>query len=166
MRVLVTGGCGFIGSAAVRNLVSAGHDVLNIDKLTYAGDPRTVAGVSGLPNYQFERRDIVDQPAMAAAIMRFAPDAIFNLAAESHVDRSIDDPGAFVDTNLRGTFVMLQSALDYWMGLEGERKAGFRFIQVSTDEVYGSLGADGYFTETTPYQPNRPTPRARPAPTI
>ncbi|NOJ43547.1 dTDP-glucose 4,6-dehydratase [Bradyrhizobium australiense] len=156
MRVLVTGGCGFIGSAAVRFLVGAGHHVLNLDKLTYAGDLRTVAAVAGSPNYRFRKMDILDQRGVAASFKDFAPQAVFHLAAESHVDRSIDDPGIFVDTNLRGTFVMLHTALNFWNQLNREQQANFRFIQVSTDEVYGSLGAEGFFTETTVYGPNSP----------
>jgi dTDP-glucose 4,6-dehydratase len=156
MRVLITGGCGFIGSAAVRILVSAGHQVLNIDKLTYAGDLRTVAAVAGSPNYQFERRDILDQRAIAGCFRDFAPQAVLHLAAETHVDRSIDDPSKFIHTNVHGTFVMLQTALAYWNHLDTEERARFRFIQVSTDEVYGSLGDQGIFTEATAYRPNSP----------
>jgi dTDP-glucose 4,6-dehydratase len=156
MRVLVTGGCGFIGSAAVRFLVRAGHQVLNIDKLTYAGDLRTVSPVVGSPNYRFAQMDILDQCGIAASFRDFAPQAVFHLAAETHVDRSIDDPGKFLDTNIHGTFVMLQTALAYWNQLDTEERARFRFIQVSTDEVYGSLGDQGFFTEATPYRPNSP----------
>ena len=156
MRALVTGGCGFIGSALVRHLVRAGKQVLNIDKLTYAGDVTTVAEVAASPDYRFEQIDILDRAAMTRAIAAFAPDAIFHLAAESHVDRSIDAPGAFIDTNLRGTFVLLQCALGHWNGLDPSEKAAFRFVHVSTDEVFGSLGPDGHFTEDTPYRPNSP----------
>ena len=156
MRILITGGCGFIGSAAVRMLVNADHQVLNIDKLTYAGDLRTVAAVASAPNYRFEKLDICDQPNIARSFSDFSPQAVLHLAAETHVDRSIDDPTAFIDTNLRGTFVMLQAALDYWQSLDAEGQARFRFIQVSTDEVYGSLGDEGFFTEFTAYQPNSP----------
>ena len=156
MRVLVTGGCGFIGSAAVRILVNAGHKVLNIDKLTYAGDFRTVAAVAGSPNYRFKKIDILDQNGIAASFRDFAPQAVFHLAAETHVDRSIDDPGRFIDTNIHGTFVMLQTALGYWKDLESKERARFRFIQVSTDEVYGSLSDKGLFTEATAYRPNSP----------
>jgi dTDP-glucose 4,6-dehydratase len=156
MRFLVTGGCGFIGSAAVRMLVRAGHQVLNIDKLTYAGDLLTVAAVGGSPNYQFKKMDIVDQEGISASFGDFAPQAVLHLAAETHVDRSIDDPAKFVDTNIRGTFVMLRAALDYWEHLEADDKARFRFIHVSTDEVYGSLGDQGFFTEATAYRPNSP----------
>jgi dTDP-glucose 4,6-dehydratase len=156
MRFLVTGGCGFVGSAAIRTLVNAGHQILNVDKLTYAGDLRTVAGVADSSNYLFEQLDILDQCRMATLLTEFVPEAIFHLAAESHVDRSIDDPGAFIDTNLRGTFVMLHTALGYWNQLDSEERARFRFIQVSTDEVYGSLGSEGFFRETTAYRPNSP----------
>jgi len=156
MRFLVTGGCGFIGSAAVRMMVRAGHQVLNLDKLTYAGDVRTVAAVGGSPNYRFKKVDILDQEGISASFRDFAPEAVFHFAAETHVDRSIDDPAKFVDTNIRGTFVMLQAALDYWEHVEADDKARFRFIHVSTDEVYGSLGDHGLFTETTAYRPNSP----------
>ncbi len=156
MKLLVTGGCGFIGSAAVRIMVEAGHQVLNIDKLTYAGDLRTVAAVANLSNYRFDRSDVLDQRRMRFLFDDFTPDAVFHLAAESHVDRSIDDPGVFIDTNLRGTFVMLQAALNFWNRLNREQQARFRFIQVSTDEVYGSLGTEGFFTETTVYRPSSP----------
>ncbi|MDQ7019624.1 MAG: dTDP-glucose 4,6-dehydratase [Robiginitomaculum sp.] len=156
MKYLVTGGAGFIGSAAVRHLVKAGHHVLNIDKLTYAGDPRTIADVADAPGYTFLRADIADAGAMGRAFMDFAPDVVLHLAAESHVDRSIDGPGAFIDTNIRGTFVLLDAALKYWKSLPPEAQERFRFLTVSTDEVYGSLGPSGSFSETTPYQPNSP----------
>ncbi len=156
MRALVTGGCGFIGSALVRNLVTAGHDVLNVDKLTYAGDPRTVLEIAGASNYRFAKLDITDQPAMAEALAGFAPDAVFHLAAESHVDRSIDEPGAFIDTNLRGTYVLLQVALEFWKSLDPDARACFRFIQISTDEVFGCLGKEGSFSEESAYRPNSP----------
>jgi dTDP-glucose 4,6-dehydratase len=156
MRVLVTGGCGFIGSAAVRSFVSKGYQVLNIDKLTYAGDSRTVATVAGSPDYRFEKMDILDQAGVVACFRDFAPQAVFHLAAETHVDRSIDGPAKFIETNIRGTFVMLQAALAYWNHLDTEKKARFRFIHVSTDEVYGSLGDQGLFTEATAYRPNSP----------
>jgi len=156
MRVLITGGCGFIGSAAVRVLVGNGHQVLNIDKLTYAGDLRTVASADGSPNYRFERMDILDRKGVASCFNDFAPEAVIHLAAETHVDRSIDDPAKFIETNFNGTFVMLQAALAYWNKLDSSKKARFRFIQVSTDEVYGSLGDHGFFTEATSYRPNSP----------
>jgi dTDP-glucose 4,6-dehydratase len=156
MNVLLTGGCGFIGSAAARILVGAGHHVLNIDKLTYAGDLRAVATVAGSPMYRFEKMDILDQDGVAGCFRDFAPQAVFHLAAETHVDRSIDSPAKFIETNFNGTFVMLQAAFDYWRHLEKEERVRFRFIQVSTDEVYGSLGDQGFFTESTAYRPNSP----------
>ncbi len=156
MKYLITGGAGFIGSAAVRHLVAAGHSVLNIDKLTYAGDLRTLADVAGAPGYQFFHADIADTKAMSQAFTDFAPDVVLHLAAESHVDRSIDGPGAFIETNIRGTFVLLDAALQYWKNLSGKPRDHFRFLNVSTDEVYGALGATGSFCETTPYQPNSP----------
>jgi dTDP-glucose 4,6-dehydratase len=156
MKVLITGGCGFIGSAGVRILVDAGHHVLNIDNLTYAGDLRAVASVAGSPGYRFEKMDILDRDGIVRCFREFAPQAVFHLAAETHVDRSIDAPAQFIETNVNGTFVMLHTALAYWSHLEKEQKARFRFIQVSTDEVYGSLGGHGFFTETTAYRPNSP----------
>ncbi|PHS29526.1 MAG: dTDP-glucose 4,6-dehydratase [Robiginitomaculum sp.] len=156
MRYLITGGAGFIGSAAVRHLVDTGQCVLNIDKLTYAGDPRTIADVADAPGYTFLHADISDADAMGRAFMDFAPDVVLHLAAESHVDRSIDGPGAFIETNIRGTFVLLDAALQYWKALPQDKQKSFRFLTVSTDEVYGSLGASGSFCETTPYQPNSP----------
>lgn len=156
MRFLITGGCGFVGSAAVRILVRAGHQIMNVDKLTYAGDLRTVAEVANSANYRFKKLDILDHRSLATVFTEFEPHKVIHFAAESHVDRSIDDPAAFIDTNLCGTFVMLQTALDYWRQLDAERLARFRFIQVSTDEVFGSLGAKGFFTEETAYQPNSP----------
>jgi dTDP-glucose 4,6-dehydratase len=156
MRALVTGGCGFIGSAAVRVLVNNGHQVLNIDKLTYAGDLRTVAEIAGSPNYIFEKLDICDRSGVARAFKDFAPHAVFHFAAETHVDRSIDDPAKFIETNINGTFVMLQAGLAYWNHLDSTERTRFRFIQVSTDEVYGSLGEQGFFTEASTYRPNSP----------
>lgn len=156
MRFLVTGGCGFIGSAVVRTLIARADHVLNVDSLTYAGDPRTVAEVTQHPNYRFERQDIVDVEAIRRLVADFAPDAIIHLAAESHVDRSIDNPRAFIDTNLVGTFSMLEAALGYWSGLQTEAREGFRFVHVSTDEVFGSLGENGFFIESSSYRPNSP----------
>lgn len=157
MRILVTGGCGFIGSALVRRLVAEGHDVLNLDALTYAGDERSVAAVADLPNYQFRRGDVADADIVRDAISGFNPARIFHLAAESHVDRSIDGPGIFVTTNLVGTSIMLDAALMHWRGLDEMARAAFRFIHISTDEVYGTLGfGDPAFTEDTPYAPNSP----------
>ena len=157
MRILVTGGAGFIGSALVRHLVAnTGHEVLNYDKLTYAGTLSTVAEVADSDRYRFVQGDICDAGAVRAAIAGFRPDVITHLAAESHVDRSIDGPGAFVETNLVGTFVMLAAARDHWQGLDDAAKAAFRFHHISTDEVYGSLGDTGLFTEDTPYDPRSP----------
>ncbi len=156
MKYLITGGAGFIGSAAVRSLVGAGHSVLNVDKLTYAGDLRTIDEVKDQPGYSFLHADIAAAKAMDRAFLQCQPDVVLHLAAESHVDRSIDGPGAFIETNIRGTFVMLEAALKYWQTLDDERREAFRFLTVSTDEVYGSLGALGSFSETTPYQPNSP----------
>ncbi len=157
MKLIVTGGLGFIGSAVVRHFAARPeHTVLNIDKCTYAGNPASVISVSDLPNYSLAQADIVDGPAMHKLVADFAPDAILHLAAESHVDRSIDGPGEFIQTNVVGTFSMLQAARDYWSKLPEKRRAAFRFVHVSTDEVFGSLGDSGAFTETTPYQPSSP----------
>ena len=157
MRILITGGAGFIGSALVRHLIAnTAHEVLNFDKLTYAGTLSTVAEVAGSDRYRFVQGDICDTEAVRAAIAGFHPDVITHLAAESHVDRSIDGPGAFIQTNLVGTFVMLSAARDHWRGLDEAAKAAFRFHHISTDEVYGSLGDTGLFTEETPYDPRSP----------
>ncbi|MDJ0390157.1 dTDP-glucose 4,6-dehydratase [Roseomonas sp. E05] len=157
MNVLVTGGAGFIGSALVRRLVAEGrHTVLNLDKLTYAGTLTSLTTVADAPNYRFVQGDIADAALLARLFPEFDPDVVVHLAAESHVDRSIDGPGAFIQTNVVGTFTLLQAALGHWRGLPEPRKAGFRFHHVSTDEVYGSLGAEGLFTETTPYDPRSP----------
>jgi dTDP-glucose 4,6-dehydratase len=155
-NVLVTGGAGFIGSAVCRHLVGAGANVLNVDKLTYAGNPASLATIDNAPNYRFARIDVCDRPAVADAFQRFQPDHVIHLAAESHVDRSITGSDAFIRTNILGTFSMLEAARDYWLGLDGEKREEFRFLHVSTDEVYGSLGDDGLFVETTPYDPSSP----------
>ncbi|MCY1126689.1 dTDP-glucose 4,6-dehydratase [Frigidibacter sp. RF13] len=154
MKLLVTGGAGFIGSAVVRRAIHAGHSVVNLDKLTYAGSLSNVAEVSGSPNYAFEQADICDRPRIDAILAKHQPDAIMHLAAESHVDRSIDGPDTFIQTNINGTYVMLEAARAYWVA-KG-RPADFRFHHISTDEVFGSLGPTGKFTEDTPYDPRSP----------
>jgi dTDP-glucose 4,6-dehydratase len=157
MRVIVTGGAGFIGSALVRHLVlEKGYEVLNIDALTYAGYLPSLKTVEGLPNYRFLHANICDRQAMQQAIADFGPARIMHLAAESHVDRSITGAADFIQTNVVGTFTLLEAARDYWSGLQGAAKDAFRFLHVSTDEVYGSLGEEGLFTEQTPYDPSSP----------
>ncbi len=154
MKILVTGGAGFIGSAVVRKAVSAGHRVVNLDALTYAACLENVGSVADSPLYAFEEADIRDGEALERIFAKHQPDAVMHLAAESHVDRSIDGPGAFIDTNVTGTYRLLEATRSYW---ESKRRpTGFRFHHISTDEVYGSLGAEGQFTETTPYAPTSP----------
>lgn len=154
MKLLVTGGAGFIGSAVVRQVVAAGHAVVNVDCLTYAACLENVSSVANSPLYAFEQVDIRDTDALARVFAQHRPDAVMHLAAESHVDRSIDGPGAFIDTNVRGTYSLLEAARAYWQG-QG-RPDSFRFHHISTDEVFGSLGAEGQFTEETPYDPRSP----------
>jgi len=153
---LVTGGAGFIGGNFVLDAVASGARVINLDALTYAGNLDTLRALQGNPGHVFVHGDIADRALVARLLADHQPDAILNFAAESHVDRSIDGPAAFVQTNVVGTLNLLECARDYWRGLPEGRKEGFRFLHVSTDEVYGSLGDTGLFTETTPYAPNSP----------
>ena len=154
MKILVTGGCGFIGSDVVRQAVAAGHEIINVEKMRYAANAANVEDVSGSNLYSFEHVDICDAPEIARVFADHRPDAVMHLAAESHVDRSIDGPGAFIETNLIGTYVLLQAALKYWESVD--RPDAFRFHHISTDEVFGSLGGTGMFTEETPYDPRSP----------
>ncbi len=158
VRILITGGAGFIGSALIRHLLNnTDHQVLNLDKLTYAGNLESLGSVAENPRYQFLQADIGDSTTVAQALAEFQPDAIMHLAAESHVDRSIDGPAAFIQTNIVGTYALLEATRTYWSQLEPARKAAFRFHHISTDEVYGDLhGVDDLFTETTPYAPSSP----------
>ncbi len=153
MKVLITGGAGFIGSALVRRAIKAGHQVLNFDKLTYAANVDALASVAGLAQYEFRQADICDPAAVGAALEAFAPDIVFNLAAETHVDRSIDGPDAFIRTNINGVHTLLEACRKWLSGRTAS--ASFRFVQVSTDEVFGSI-AEGGFTEQSRYQPNSP----------
>ena len=154
MKILVTGGAGFIGSAVVRLAVARGHEVVNLDALTYAGRLENVAPVSDNPLYSFVKCDIRDRAALEQVFTDHAPDAVMHLAAESHVDRSIDGPGDFIETNITGTYNMLEAARAHWVRMG--KPEGFRFHHISTDEVYGSLGDEGLFTEETPYDPRSP----------
>jgi dTDP-glucose 4,6-dehydratase len=156
-RILVTGGAGFIGSAVCRHLVREGHFVVNVDKLTYAGNLASLSEIEGAPNYAFVKADICDERTMRETMMAHAVDAVMHLAAESHVDRSIDGPAAFVETNVVGTFRLLGAALTHWHALSAEGRDHFRFHHISTDEVFGDLPFDsGIFTEETPYAPSSP----------
>jgi len=154
MKILVTGGAGFIGSAVVRLAVRRGHEVVNLDAMTYAANLENVASVSNSPLYTFEQADLRDRAALDRVLEAHRPDAVMHLAAESHVDRSIDGPGDFIETNITGTYNLLEAARAYWAG-QGKPE-GFRFHHISTDEVFGSLGEDGQFTEETPYDPRSP----------
>ena len=154
MKLLVTGGAGFIGSAVVRQAIAAGHQVVNLDALTYAACLDNVASVADSPGYTFVKADIRDRAALDRVFADHAPDAVMHLAAESHVDRSIDGPGAFIETNVTGTYALLEAARAWWTG-QG-KPATFRFHHISTDEVFGSLGPTGKFTEDTPYDPRSP----------
>ena len=157
LRFLVTGGAGFIGSAVTRKLIAqTGHSVCVVDKLTYAGNMASLACVADDVRFRFEKADIGDGERMRAILASFDPDIVMHLAAESHVDRSIDGPSAFIDTNIVGSFVLLQEALRHWRGLDAGRREHFRFHHISTDEVFGSLGAEGFFREDTAYQPTSP----------
>jgi dTDP-glucose 4,6-dehydratase len=157
MKLLITGGAGFIGSNLARLAMAAGHEVAVVDKLTYAGNRNSLADLEGKPGFMFFQADICDASAMRQVFAESKPDAVMHLAAESHVDRSIDGPGEFIATNVTGTFQLLQVALGYWRGLSGATKDNFRFLHVSTDEVFGSLGpTDPAFNESTPYDPHSP----------
>jgi dTDP-glucose 4,6-dehydratase len=157
MRILVTGGAGFIGSAVCRYLIHGTNaEVVNVDKLTYAGNPNSLKMIDDDPRYRFVKADICDEARISELFAETAPDAVMNLAAESHVDRSITGSRSFIETNILGTYTLLEAARRYWSALSDEAKGGFRFLHVSTDEVYGSLEANGFFTESTPYDPSSP----------
>ncbi len=156
-KILITGGAGFIGSAVVRQIIDETEDgVVNVDKLTYSGNLESLKAVSGNPRYRFEHADICDAAAMEAIFERHRPDCVMHLAAESHVDRSISGPSEFMKTNITGTYTLLEASRRYWNGLDEAGRGRFRFHHISTDEVYGSLGAEGFFTEETQYRPNSP----------
>lgn len=155
--LLITGGAGFIGSALIRQLIAETETtIVNVDKLTYAGNLATLGAALEHPRHHFEQVDICDAPAIKQLFDKYRPDAVMHLAAESHVDRSIEGPAAFIETNIVGTYILLEAARDYWSNLKGEKRDRFRFHHISTDEVYGSLGETGLFTEQTAYAPNSP----------
>ena len=156
MKLLITGGAGFIGSAVIRKAIADGFTVVNVDKLTYAGNLDSLDSVKNSPKYSFERHDICNREAMETIVSKFQPDAMMHLAAESHVDRSIDGPSDFINTNIIGTFTLLEVARKYYHSLPDARKSTFKFHHISTDEVFGSLGDKGFFREDTAYQPNSP----------
>jgi dTDP-glucose 4,6-dehydratase len=164
MKILVTGGAGFIGSAVVRAAIARGHMVVNLDALTYASSLDSLAPVAGSNHYSFEQADIRDRDALDRVFATHAPDAVMHLAAESHVDRSIDGPGDFIQTNITGTFNMLEAARAYWS--DQGKPEGFRFHHISTDEVFGALGPEGMFDEDTPYDPRSPYSASKPQATI
>lgn len=156
MRVLITGGAGFIGSALARHMVATGHAVLTLDALTYAANPASLAALAGHPRHQVLKADIRDGAALTAAFASFRPEWVMHLAAESHVDRSIAAADAFISSNIIGTFTLLEAARAHWQALPGDARAAFRFLHVSTDEVFGALGREGQFSETSPYRPSSP----------
>lgn len=157
MKILVTGGAGFIGSALIRHIINhTSHEVVNVDKLTYAGHLESLEEISNSERYSFEKVDICDSKEIKRIFQQYKPDAIMHLAAESHVDRSIDGSAEFIRTNIVGTHTLLEESKEYWKSLEGESKKKFRFLHISTDEVYGALGDTGFFTEDTPYDPRSP----------
>ncbi|MGH8049521.1 MAG: dTDP-glucose 4,6-dehydratase [Methylococcales bacterium] len=156
MNILVTGGAGFIGSNFVLMAINDGHEIINVDALTYAGNVESLKSISDNPRHRFFHADIADKTEIMALLNQYQPDAIVNFAAESHVDRSIDGPAAFIQTNVVGTLNLLECARDYWRALDDGKRDEFRFLHVSTDEVYGSLGETGAFTEQTPFAPNSP----------
>ncbi|MEN8128802.1 MAG: dTDP-glucose 4,6-dehydratase [Pseudomonadota bacterium] len=157
MKLMITGGAGFIGSSVIRLLINeSDYTIINVDKLTYAGNPESLNEVASDPRYHFERVDICNRKEVVRLFNEYRPDGVMHLAAESHVDRSIDGPAEFIQTNILGTYTILEGARSYWSELRGEARARFRFHHISTDEVYGSLDDTGYFTELSPYRPNSP----------
>ncbi len=165
MRLIVTGGAGFIGAATVCRAIQDGHTVLTVDKLTYAANLHALADVRSSDRHRFLKADVADRAAMESAFGEFDPDAVLHLAAESHVDRSIDEPDSSINTNVQGTFVLLEASLHHWQRKKAGKDA-FRFIHISTDEVFGTLAEDGSFDRTSRYEPNSPYAPAKPPPTI